>query len=74
MAPLDEIIHSGKRSVPLFIFCERITKEHYLWYEQHQHRLDIRFYYLSTNEHAVKLTKVSHQINHLLASEAVIGS
>lgn len=71
MDPLNELVHSGRRSGPLLIFCERITEAHCLWYEQHQHKVDIRFYYSSPNDYAVKLSKVAHPLDHLLASEAV---
>ncbi len=71
MASLEALGYEEKGSYPLFIFCERITEAHYRWYEQHRHKRHIRFYYLYNNEFAVKLTKVSSQIEQLLADEAV---
>lgn len=73
MGPLNELAHGGGRSAPLLIFCERITEAHYLWYEQHQHRIDIRFYYSSTTDYAVKLSRVAYPLDHLLANGAVSG-
>ncbi|NEU29670.1 DUF58 domain-containing protein [bacterium LRH843] len=72
IAALEEIVHR-RQSAPLFIFCERVTKEHYLWYEQHQHMLDIHFYYLFSNDYSMKLIKVAMQIDCLLNEAAESG-
>ncbi len=73
MQPLDTLLAKGIRSCPLFIFCERITKEHVFWYKNQQQRYPLYFYYVYENEHAHEMAKVAKPIDHLRGEAVVIS-
>lgn len=53
---LNELLHKGMLSGPLFIFCETVSKKHVLWYEQHKQKLtDVHFFYQSKSKYGEKL-------------------
>ncbi|MBM4763599.1 DUF58 domain-containing protein [Bacillus sp. B15-48] len=53
---LGELVHNGMGSSPLFIFCNQVTKEHYLWFEQYKQKLTtVRFFYRNESKYAQKL-------------------
>ncbi|OLO36314.1 hypothetical protein BTR23_15685 [Alkalihalophilus pseudofirmus] len=64
---LDELLHEGRFSSPVFIFCDYITKEHYFWYEQNKQKLtEIVFYYREETEYAVKLATRAKSLESFL--------
>ncbi|MGE4284910.1 MAG: DUF58 domain-containing protein [Clostridia bacterium] len=72
MTVLDEILYQGKLSFPLFIFCEYITKNHYMWYQQHKQELaDVRFYYKSQTVYSEKLGTRAKAMNTFLTSSGL---
>lgn len=68
---LNELLFIGAAS-PVFVFCEKVTKEHVVWYERNQHSLDIYFYYAVNNTYADKLERAAQQIDQLLTVPVVI--
>lgn len=56
MISLDELLIERKLSTPLFIFCEKITESHYMWYEINKQKLtEVRFYYMYETDYSKKL-------------------
>ena len=56
-------------SAPIFIFCEKITKEHYEWYEEHRRSFTIHFYYDQSNIYSKKLFGVATAVDELLQNK-----
>lgn len=73
-APLYYIPVNVPSSVPIFIFCEKITKEHYDWYEEHRKTFSIRFYYDRSNTYSKKLLGVATAMDELLRNKENRGS
>src|SRR5690625_2203412 len=53
---LDEMFVKQELSMPLFIFCEKVTNFHYMWYERNKHKLsDVRFFYVYETDDSKRL-------------------
>ncbi|MCM3763139.1 DUF58 domain-containing protein [Alkalihalobacillus oceani] len=52
------------RSVPLFLFCGTLTKDHYQWYEQEKNRLaDVQFFYSKESEYSHRLSRLARPLD-----------
>jgi len=56
MSILDEVFVKLELSMPLFIFCEKVTNFHYMWYERNKQKLiDVRFFYMYETDDSRRL-------------------
>ena len=69
MSVLDEMLHGGKLSVPLLIYCEKVTERHYMWYQNNKNKLsDTTFYYRIETEFSNKLDSIAKPIEKFISS------
>lgn len=67
MSPLEKVLHKGRLSVPLYIFCRHITEGHYTWYQQHRHELsEVCFFYRDETEYVRKLASTARPMSTFL--------
>lgn len=68
---LKNLLHHIEPSVPLFIFCNEITKAHYKLYEKNRQTYDMTFYYVKETAFSKKMESRAKQIDELRVKKKV---
>ncbi|NLK73401.1 MAG: DUF58 domain-containing protein [Clostridiales bacterium] len=67
--PLDEMFCQGRISMPVYIFCNQVTKAHYMWYQKNKEKLpEICFYYNIETEFSEKMASKTKPMDTFLIS------